>query len=235
MLPLLLASVTAYGMAVLLQHRSILTERLSRRGYHLSREYGVDPLETVIVREVMHTSVFALPADAPRTAAADWLKKMNERGTEAWSHWQRLYPLVEETGRLKGVLTRGQMILAAEASDKNAPLLQDGITTPAVIGQLDTLRSVAEKMARSKIRSFPVVDEGQLVGILNIEDLLEARGKASLRDQDRHRVLTLRWPFGRQQDMESSVDALVDRAFDSAERARILQQKAEEQIENRRD
>ena len=33
--------------------RSILTEKLSRRGYHLSREYGVDPLETVIVAEVM--------------------------------------------------------------------------------------------------------------------------------------------------------------------------------------
>jgi chloride channel protein, CIC family len=26
---------------------------LSRRGYHLSREYGVDPLETITVRQVM--------------------------------------------------------------------------------------------------------------------------------------------------------------------------------------
>jgi hypothetical protein len=33
--------------------RSILTEKLSRRGYHLSREYGVDPLETITVSEVM--------------------------------------------------------------------------------------------------------------------------------------------------------------------------------------
>jgi chloride channel protein, CIC family len=33
--------------------RSILTEKLSRRGYHLSREYGVDPFETVSVAEVM--------------------------------------------------------------------------------------------------------------------------------------------------------------------------------------
>ena len=33
--------------------RSILTEKLSRRGYHLTREYGVDPLELVLVREVM--------------------------------------------------------------------------------------------------------------------------------------------------------------------------------------
>jgi predicted transcriptional regulator len=33
--------------------RSILTEMLSRRGYHLSREYGVDPLEMVSVADVM--------------------------------------------------------------------------------------------------------------------------------------------------------------------------------------
>ena len=47
--------------------RSILTEKLSRRGYHLSRDYGVDPLELVIVRELMsHVSApgpkQALPA-----------------------------------------------------------------------------------------------------------------------------------------------------------------------------
>jgi len=33
--------------------RSILTEKLSRRGYHLSREYGVDPLELLILRDLM--------------------------------------------------------------------------------------------------------------------------------------------------------------------------------------
>jgi hypothetical protein len=34
-----------------------------------------------------------------------WLAKMNQRGNEAWSHWQRLFPLVDEAGRLRGVLT----------------------------------------------------------------------------------------------------------------------------------
>jgi chloride channel protein, CIC family len=54
-LPLLMASVAAHAFTVLLQRRSILTERLSRRGYHLSREYSVDPLETVTVSQVMRT------------------------------------------------------------------------------------------------------------------------------------------------------------------------------------
>jgi len=232
MLPVLLACVVSYAVGVLIQPRSILTERLSRRGFHLSREYGVDPLETAMVRDVMHTSVFALPEETTRQAAVEWLAKMNERGASAWSHWQRLFPLVDGAGRLKAVLTRSQMIVAAGASNRGALLLEDGIVKPDVVGQFDTLRFVAEKMAASKIRSFPVVDEEQaLVGILNIEDLLEARGKASQRDTQRKRVLILRWPFGEQR-VEPSVHELVDRAYDSAQRGTEAREHAEETIES---
>ena len=53
LVPLALGCVTAYLVTALLMPRSILTERLSRRGYHLTREYGIDPLEIVIVRDLM--------------------------------------------------------------------------------------------------------------------------------------------------------------------------------------
>ena len=53
LLPLTIACIAAYLITSLMMPRSILTEKLSRRGYHLSREYGVDPLELVIVRELM--------------------------------------------------------------------------------------------------------------------------------------------------------------------------------------
>ena len=52
-LPLVLACIASYLVTALIMPRSILTEKLSRRGYHLSREYGVDPLELVTVSEVM--------------------------------------------------------------------------------------------------------------------------------------------------------------------------------------
>jgi len=52
-LPLTLACIASYLVTSLVMPRSILTEKLSRRGYHLSREYGVDPLEMVSVAEVM--------------------------------------------------------------------------------------------------------------------------------------------------------------------------------------
>jgi chloride channel protein, CIC family len=207
LLPVLLASVTAYGLAVLSQRRSLLTERLSRRGYHLSREYGVDPLETIMVRDVMHTSVFALPDNATRQDAADWLAKMHERGSEAWSHWQRLFPLVDESGRLRGVLTRGQMITIAGAGELHRSLLDTAKVRPAVVGPQDTLRTAAEKMAELKFTSFPVVDaDGLLTGILNIDDLLQARTKARMRDSDRNRVLTLRWPFSKRNRVEHAIE-----------------------------
>lgn len=61
-LPLLLAVPIAHAFTVLALKRSILTEKVSRRGFHLSREYATDPLEILFVREVMRTAVLALPA-----------------------------------------------------------------------------------------------------------------------------------------------------------------------------
>jgi H+/Cl- antiporter ClcA len=233
MLPVLLACVVSYAVGVLLQPRSILTERLSRRGFHLSREYGVDPLETVMVREVMHTSVFALPIDATLQDASDWLTKMNDRGSEAWSHWQRLFPLVEMDGHLAGVLTRSQMVTAGKGMGRKDPLIRSGSSTPVVVAPNDTLRSAAEKMAEMNLTSFPVVNmKGALMGILTIQDLLTARSKARLRDSDRKRVLTLRWPFGRTLHAEHTIDDLVDSAYDSAVREQERSQDAEEKIES---
>ncbi len=70
LLPLLLASVAAHLVTSLILPRSILTERLSRRGYHLTREYGVDPLETISIAEVMSTEPASLFLDLPLDIAA---------------------------------------------------------------------------------------------------------------------------------------------------------------------
>jgi chloride channel protein, CIC family len=61
-LPLVLACTTSYLVTALVMPRSILTEKLGRRGYHLSREYGVDPLETVTVAQVMTEYADGQPA-----------------------------------------------------------------------------------------------------------------------------------------------------------------------------
>jgi chloride channel protein, CIC family len=53
LVPLTIGCVFSYLVTALLMPRSILTEKLSRRGYHLTREYGVDPLEIVMVADLM--------------------------------------------------------------------------------------------------------------------------------------------------------------------------------------
>lgn len=216
-LPLLMASVMSYAVTVLLQKRSILTERLSRRGLHLSREYGVDPLETMVVSQAMHTSVFALSADATRKAAADWFKKMGDRGAEAWSHWQRLFPLLDGEGKLVSLLTRTQMIGAAKQADLSQPLAKDGNPSPQTVTPNDTLRHVAAAMADSKLTRYPVLDdEGKFVGIITIDDLLLARGKERQREFNRTRVLRLRWPFSQNNEAIANATQSVE-ALDAEE------------------
>ncbi len=66
LLPLLAAGAAAHGFTVLALRRSILTEKMARRGFHVSREYAIDPLEILFVREVMESTVEALPAGGDR-------------------------------------------------------------------------------------------------------------------------------------------------------------------------
>jgi CIC family chloride channel protein len=197
MLPVLLSCVAAYAVSVLVMPRSMITENLSARGLHLSREFGVDPLETMLVSQAMHTSVFALRDDATRQDAAAWLNKMEERGAEAWSHWQRVFPLVDADGHLTGVLTRSQMIQAGRQADLTQPLAEDGTKSPLSMSPFQTLRTSAVQMAETKLTSFPVVSaDGKLVGVITINDLLKGRSEQAHRESDRERVLRLRWPFG---------------------------------------
>jgi H+/Cl- antiporter ClcA len=53
LLPLLIAATCAYAISTLTLKRSVLTEKIARRGLHLTREYSVDPLEVILVREAL--------------------------------------------------------------------------------------------------------------------------------------------------------------------------------------
>ncbi len=210
-LPVLLACGAAYAVSVLVQPRSLLTENLSRKGLHLSREFSVDPLETMLVSQAMHTSVYALNEKATCREAAEWLRRTEERGAEGWSHWQRLFPLVDDEGRLAGALTRSQMIAAGREQDEGKLLLSDGTLSPNTMSAFTTLKVCAVEMAETKLTSFPVVSsDGKLLGIITIDDLLKGRSEQAHREGTRQRVLRLRWPFGhRAQPAQTDVEITV--------------------------
>ncbi len=59
--PLIVASFTAYAASVLILDRSVLTEKIARRGLHLTCDYTTDPLEAFFVEEVMHPEAPLVP------------------------------------------------------------------------------------------------------------------------------------------------------------------------------
>jgi CIC family chloride channel protein len=175
LLPLLVAVVIAHGFTVLTLGRSILTEKIARRGFHMSREYSLDPLEITFAREVMRTDIIALPENASveelsRVIPAD----LGERV-------QHMYPVVNVDGGLVGVVTRRDVRRALQNSgDKKAIKTIAEITRyqPKIAFDDEPLRVVVERMAATGITRFPVVRSGapdQLLGSISLNNLLSAR------------------------------------------------------------
>lgn len=193
LLPLLAAVTIAHAFTVLALRRSILTEKISRRGYHLSREYAVDPLEILFVREVMRTNIAALPAEATCSDVAESL------GTGHPHRRQVLYPVVDAERRLVGVLTRGRLREIVEQSCQDRRPLAELARTGAVVAYPDEpLRVVVYRMAETGLTRFPVVDRGperKLVGMLSLADMLRARTRNLEEERTRERVLRLHLPF----------------------------------------
>jgi H+/Cl- antiporter ClcA len=69
-LPLLIAATASYAISTLILKRSVLTEKIARRGLHLTREYSIDPLEVILVRDVIHPAPPEPPSGVRAAAPA---------------------------------------------------------------------------------------------------------------------------------------------------------------------
>jgi len=190
-LPLLVGSVVAHAFTVLTLKRSILTEKVARRGFHLSREYAIDPLELLFAREVMRTKIAAL-------SAASMLREVQHSLRSDHRQKQRLLPVVDAEGRLTGVITRGDIREQIELGGESAldRRLSEMAQTSFVAAFPDEpLRMVVHRMAEKGITRLPVIerDSRKLLGLLSLDDLLKARSRHL--EEERHREQTLRFPF----------------------------------------
>ena len=189
MLPLLLAVMVSYSFTVLVLKRSILTEKISRRGYHLSCEYAVDPLEIIFASEVVRTAVVAVPADATVESVAAALGD-NSRNAR---HQQRLFPVVDDKRRVIGVITRGglrQWLNGAAANPRRT--LGEVIERHPVVAHSDEpLRAIVFRMAETGLTRLPVISRSDhtLVGMIALTDLLAARARILEAERRRERVL----------------------------------------------
>jgi len=203
-LPLLVGSVIAHAFTVLTLRRSILTEKVARRGYHLSREYAVDPLEILLAREVMRTKIVVLPASTT-------LGELQASLRSDHRHTQRLLPVVNPKGQIVGVMTRGDTRARIEQEGDEILRKPLGEVARANVVRAhpdEPLRVVVYRMAETGFTRMPVVERasGKLLGLISLDDLLKARTRHMEEERRRERTLKLRFlfPGGRvQSEMET--------------------------------
>ncbi len=197
LLPLVVAVFVAHGFTVLTLRRSILTEKVARRGYHLSREYAVDPLEILKVREVMRTNIAALPAATSISNLANVTVDTPKRG-------QHLIPVLDQDDLMVGVVTRRDLqrllqeaqAVPPDGYEKDRKLADLVKSNPHIAYDDEPLRAVVYRMAETGLTRFPVVERRnprKIVGMVSLNDLLKARERNLEEERERERVLKVRF------------------------------------------
>jgi CBS domain-containing protein len=170
---LLIACAAAHAVTVLFMRRSILTEKVARRGYHVTREYSVSPLARVRVENVMERNV-------PMLAADTTMESIARRLAEGDSVLGRRYawPLVDGQGVLTGLVTRGDLTQALSRPETaNMTVQQVGSSRLIVAYPDELLEEAVARMARAGIGRVLVVDRdqpGRLLGYLGRTGIADA-------------------------------------------------------------
>lgn len=186
MVPALTATMAAYAVTTLIMKRSILTEKVARRGYDIFREYGVDPLETVRVDQVMTRTVETIraSADIGTTASTYFSQGIKFRG----------YPVVDEVGNLQGLITASDILTNRLLSDATVECVGDLPRKQLITAYShESCREAAEKMASFGIGRLPVVtveNPKTLLGIITRSDLLKPRLTHHEMELKRERIIS---------------------------------------------
>jgi Zn-dependent protease/CBS domain-containing protein len=91
--------------------------------------------------------------------------------------YQEDFPVVDESGKLVGMITRDEIMTAAHSPERYASV-RDLMKTniPTISSQADLFEDALPTLRQSGLRALPVTENGELVGMLTIEDV----GQASL-------------------------------------------------------
>lgn len=185
LVPTLVATIVSYTVTVLIMKRSILTEKVARRGFDIFREYGVDPLEITHVAEVMTKNVITIDEHLLLSSLTDQYFNGQQKF--------RGYPVVDANGQLEGIITASDILEKRLLPNASSLTCGDVAKTSIVtIYPNESCREAAEKMASLNIGRLLVVEEGnskKLIGIITRSDLLKPRLKHHTSENVRERVL----------------------------------------------
>jgi H+/Cl- antiporter ClcA len=181
LVPLLVATGSAYAVTVLLLKRSILTEKIARRGQHIVREYSVDPFELLRVADVMVREVDTLSSDMTVDQAITFFS--------ADEHRHKSYPINAGDGRVLGMVSRADILRWRTEADVHRETLFDRISDDSlIVGYADeTVAHLADRMAAEDAGRVPIVerDTMRLVGLVSRKDLLRIRRTARAAEEAR--------------------------------------------------
>jgi CIC family chloride channel protein len=172
LLPLLGGCTAAYLISCLFMRTSIMTEKIARRGVHVRTEYSVDVLSQALVKDFASPSVVVLAANDLLEETREWVLSDDEGAGHTG------FPVVDESQRLIGVLTRRDLLNRSEPGDKRLDQLVK--RPPEIIYEDNSLRDAADKMVRRGVGRLPVVARESpaiVVGIVTRSDLLGAHRK----------------------------------------------------------
>ncbi|HEY4082568.1 MAG TPA: chloride channel protein, partial [Burkholderiaceae bacterium] len=167
LLPLLIASAVAYGFTVMTMPRSILTEKISRRGHHIYREYGIDPLERHIVSEVMSREIVTIDGES---SIADALQR--HFGAD---QRHRAFPVIVGA-RFIGMIDRDALTKGMQHAGVERVADLFGANVPAMALPDENCRIIAMRLAVHGLERLPVVSDPQsrrLVGLIARSDLIK--------------------------------------------------------------
>jgi len=188
-LPLMLVSVIADGIAMLLMPRaSIMTEKLARRGLHIHQDYEADVLQQTMVAETMDRQVPTVPANMRISELSD---RIARRDPSVSQHQGMV--VLDSDGKLAGIMTRGDVMRALDKDPSGSMSVLDAGTRNVIVTFADELlHDASAKMLRNNIGRLPVVDRsdpGQVVGYLGRPGIMAAR----LRRLEEEHVLEPGW------------------------------------------
>jgi H+/Cl- antiporter ClcA len=165
---LLITCTTAYGVSVFLMKRSILTEKVARRGFDIFREYSVDRLEHIPVKDVMTTDMLTVSGNLTVRELADRYFGADQQ--------YRAFPVVDDDGGLLNVVNRQDVAQWLKDDPTGASRLADVVGKEPVIALPgESCQSVAVRAAVEKLDRVPVVaaDRRTLLGMVTRYDLLK--------------------------------------------------------------
>ncbi len=175
LIPMVITACASYLLSVVLLKRSVLTEKIARRGLHLTREYSVDPLEVHLVRQLETPLTATFRTDQTAGSATALLRDAHDNADPDGLLTQRLYPVLSPEGDLTGVVTRAGLIHGDPADPRP---LTDLARTPVTAHPEETLRTIANRMAAESVTRVLILtheEQPRIEGVLTLRHLLEAR------------------------------------------------------------